>query len=44
MRRAYWMLLQLYPRPYWLEFAEEMLAVFAQVAEERRAHQGCGHQ
>ena len=36
MRLAYWML-QLYPRRYRLEFADEMLAVFTQVAEERRA-------
>lgn len=37
MRRAYWILLQLYPRRYRAEFADEMLAVFTQVAEERRA-------
>jgi hypothetical protein len=37
MRRAYWILLQLYPRRYRAEFAEEMLAVFTRVAEERRA-------
>lgn len=37
MRRAYWMLLKLYPRRYRLEFADEMLAVFGQVAEERKA-------
>jgi hypothetical protein len=37
MRRAYRLLLQLYPREHRLQFAEEMLAVFTLVAEERRA-------
>ena len=37
MRRAYWILLQLYPRRYRLEFAEEMLGVFTRVAEERKS-------
>ena len=37
MRRAYSILLRLYPRRYRAEFAEEMLAVFTRVAEERRA-------
>src|SRR4051812_20746822 len=37
MRRAYRILLRFYPRDYRRRFAEEMLAVFTQVAEERRA-------
>ena len=37
MRPAYWMLLQLYPRDHRLQFADEMLAVFMQAAEEQRA-------
>jgi hypothetical protein len=37
MQRAYRMLLRLYPPDYRVEFADEMLAVFAQHAAERRA-------
>lgn len=37
MRRVYWVLLQLYPRQYRLEFGDEMFSVFMQAAEERRA-------
>jgi hypothetical protein len=37
MRRAYRMLLHLYPREHQLQFSEEMFAVFTRVAQERRA-------
>jgi hypothetical protein len=37
MRRAYRLLLRLYPHEHRLQFAEEMFAVFTRVAEERRA-------
>jgi len=36
MRRVYQLLLGLYPTEYRRQFADEMLAVFAQTAEERR--------
>ena len=43
MWRTYRLLLRLYPPEYQILFADEMLAVFARVAEERRAQGGIAY-